>query len=973
MARIPQKPQKGQPAIKELYKSVCDIIDYLPTLVVNGDQKSTYVTKSSAGTVIHATPNNFTVAHSNKYLAGDGLRLVSGNVFENALSGDGQTVIIRNNIITATGGGGSITITSGVGYPDYTALHAGNYYGVNGIGISFMLPVTSGSNINFYTEATGAVAFGTFASSLGQEYYRQELTNGQPYTTSANGWVRLSVFDNGTNEGKCLRFTDDYVDENHWDDATPLYKFHGLSTGGIQYTGQSPIHVNNATHVISYTGGTDPCSGLGHPDYQALRPGDYSSTSGQGISWLLPVEKGQSYEFDGGLSANGKVWGTYAPSLQTGPNPSYRRDAIANGHSFTPPQNGWVRVSAFDDGTISGACLRFYKSRGQGSVGMPLYKFGSNKATFEQTVPDHLSIGVYNTSPATIFSGDVVMFNTVRREATPEEIAEWGTRQNGDPKNAGWRGILYDGEGGVMTEVSIGVQIDNQEVQIPLIVPATTNEQLDTIAKIATDETVEVPIQLKNKAVEWALERITENKSPFYNGDEQDQQYRVIDDGRLMSGNIPVVPYISPSAVPWGIAVNTMNTGVTGYVDIMGVANVEVNTITTSGNYVTPNEEGQLELANSGYALFIRQLDNNKSLIILGGGDSSRETLSGDGVTVEIIDDIISGLYTGDGTTIDVNGGTISAKYVGDGSKIQVQGNTISWIGGAIGGGEFYAPDYNKLIVNNDAGENALGLGNTFLVPVKKGSVVRYSSDAGISATVVAVWAPVSGSQEPAFAVTTTNSNPTEDDGYVRISVIDPGTLTYGCLRLYVNGNALPLHKFAKFNYSETPSTVFNLLCSVTPNTLAIAKDNATGITTLSASGGGGGSYSSFSGFPNYGNKTLILDSQYKPLVKPDPSEDYWTPVTCTFTQPVWFIGNAQCQGDYNVPQSINIIFNPDNQNERYNHTIVYQQPAYGSTACSPISLPIPPNTPFRLEVQVDCIAPYFYRYYVFKCGTTQV
>lgn len=697
MARKPTKPQKGQPAIKELYKSVCDIIDYLPSLEVNGDQKSTYVTKSSAGTVIHATPNNFTVAQSNKYLAGDGLRLVSGNVFENALSGDGQTVIIRNNVITATGGGSSITVTSGVGYPDYTALHAGNYYGVSGIGISFMLPVTSGSNINFYTEATGAVAFGTFASSLGQEYYRQELTNGQPYTTSANGWVRLSVFDNGTNEGKCLRFTDDYVDENHWDDATPLYRFHGLSTGGIQYTGQSPIHVNPATHVISYTGGTDPCSGLGHPDYQALRPGDYSSTSGQGISWLLPVEKGQSYEFDGGLSANGKVWGTYAPSLQTGPNPSYRRDSIANGHSFTPPQNGWVRVSAFDDGTIEGACLRFYKSRGQGSVGMPLYKFGSNKETFEQTVPDHLSIGVYNTSPATIFSGDVVMFNTIRREATPEEIAEWGTRQNGDPKNAGWRGILYDGEGGVMTEVSIGVQIDNQEVQIPLIVPATTNEQLDTIAKIATDETVEVPIQLKNKALEWALERITENKSPFYNGDEQDQQYRVIDNGRLMSGNIPVVPYISPSAVPWGIAVNTMNTGVTGYVDIMGVANVEVNTTTTSGNYVTPNEEGQLELANSGYALFIRQLDNNKSLIFLGGGDQSgEEGLSGDGVTIAVGSGMISGLYEGDDETVFVSGNTISAnvwQYEGDNQYIQVDNpnHTISWIGSA--GGEYNADD----------------------------------------------------------------------------------------------------------------------------------------------------------------------------------------------------------------------------------------------------------------------------------------
>lgn len=114
MARLPQKPQLGQPAIKQLYKTVCDIVDYLPSLVVNGDGKSTYVTKSAAGTTIHAAQNYSTTVSSTKYYAGDGIRLVSGNVFESALSG-GTDIQIVNNVINYTGsgggGGGGSTIT----------------------------------------------------------------------------------------------------------------------------------------------------------------------------------------------------------------------------------------------------------------------------------------------------------------------------------------------------------------------------------------------------------------------------------------------------------------------------------------------------------------------------------------------------------------------------------------------------------------------------------------------------------------------------------------------------------------------------------------------------------------------------------------------------------------------------------------------------------------------------------------------
>ena len=106
MARLPQKPQKGQPAIKQLYNSVCDIIDYLPSLVVNGDQKSTYVTKSSAGTVIHAAQPNLAIAKKGQeYTSGRFIRITSGNAINCILTGGTDIEITQAGVINYTGSG----------------------------------------------------------------------------------------------------------------------------------------------------------------------------------------------------------------------------------------------------------------------------------------------------------------------------------------------------------------------------------------------------------------------------------------------------------------------------------------------------------------------------------------------------------------------------------------------------------------------------------------------------------------------------------------------------------------------------------------------------------------------------------------------------------------------------------------------------------------------------------------------------
>ena len=57
MSKFPSKPTRGQRALQAIYNAVCQIIDYLPSLEVRGDNTTTSVTHSSAGTIIHSKQN----------------------------------------------------------------------------------------------------------------------------------------------------------------------------------------------------------------------------------------------------------------------------------------------------------------------------------------------------------------------------------------------------------------------------------------------------------------------------------------------------------------------------------------------------------------------------------------------------------------------------------------------------------------------------------------------------------------------------------------------------------------------------------------------------------------------------------------------------------------------------------------------------------------------------------------------------
>ena len=620
MPKVPQKPQHGQPVIKALYNSICDIIDYLPSLEVKGDQKSTYVTKSSVGTVIHATqPDTSFSVKSNKYFAGSGLVLTSGNVFN--VNVDNSTVKIVDNklscVVSGGGGGGGTTILCGdFSYPNYFAMSDVELANVAsfvpcGIGISWVLPVSANTRPCFYSTAGDGTAFGVFTSDVNEPNpQRIQMSNGVPVAPSTNGWCRISVFDSGNCAGSCLRFTSHFPAEtpsyDYWNFTTPLYRFNGFKEfepdsrtvflcGGVlssfEYTGVGDIVVNNQNHTISYDGSggggdVDLSWKTSYPDIQALRNGDYSNiaingeyytTSGQGISWLIPVQSGYNYKVYAN-NGDGKVWSTFASSLDVLEGQDERIDPIANGIAFAPSTDGWARISVFDDGSNEGECLRLFKytDSDSGLEGMPLYRFhGFRKYT---------------------------------------------------------AGAGIDIESGI---ISCMIQPGQGLVSTALTAPGS----------------------------------------------------------------------------------NPYNPTITGYA---------------------------FDLSTQFY----------NDLVTISGRTGNKVLSSSNGV--------------------------------------------LTWATNVAGGSDkFYAPNYAKL-PTTDAGETALGLGTTYVVPVKSGNTIHYSSDGGV---VVAQWLPCEGSSTAIKDVpTSTPYLTTTEDGFVRISVIDDGSLTYGCVRLHVGNKSLPLHKFARFS-----------------------------------------------------------------------------------------------------------------------------------------------------------------------------
>jgi hypothetical protein len=94
----------------------------------------------------------------------------------------------------------------------------------------------------------------------------------------------------------------------------------------------------------------------------------------------------------------------------------------------------------------------------------------------------------------------------------------FGSRPDGTPKGAGFLGVLRRPDGGVSTEISIGVNIDGKEIEIPTIVPTLSRDEVQQVLRLSDDQKIPEPIV--QKAVAFARERMKAGKPVFATPDE---------------------------------------------------------------------------------------------------------------------------------------------------------------------------------------------------------------------------------------------------------------------------------------------------------------------------------------------------------------------------------------------------------------------------------------------------------------------
>lgn len=104
----------------------------------------------------------------------------------------------------------------------------------------------------------------------------------------------------------------------------------------------------------------------------------------------------------------------------------------------------------------------------------------------------------------------------IRVPSSSVDSSNWGAREDGSAKGTGFLGVLRRPDGGVSTEISVGVQINGKEVEIPTLVPTLTRKEVDTLLSTPLDNGAsKIPDSIVNKAVAYAKQRIAAGKSPF--------------------------------------------------------------------------------------------------------------------------------------------------------------------------------------------------------------------------------------------------------------------------------------------------------------------------------------------------------------------------------------------------------------------------------------------------------------------------
>lgn len=100
----------------------------------------------------------------------------------------------------------------------------------------------------------------------------------------------------------------------------------------------------------------------------------------------------------------------------------------------------------------------------------------------------------------------------------------WGTRRDGTKKGPGWLGVLRRPDGDVSTELSVTVNLNDKEIDVPLLVPTLNRQEINSLLSGAKAPSKEIV----TKAVNHARSRIAAGKSPYITDEEVAQRSMLV-------------------------------------------------------------------------------------------------------------------------------------------------------------------------------------------------------------------------------------------------------------------------------------------------------------------------------------------------------------------------------------------------------------------------------------------------------------
>lgn len=116
--------------------------------------------------------------------------------------------------------------------------------------------------------------------------------------------------------------------------------------------------------------------------------------------------------------------------------------------------------------------------------------------------------------------GSITDLRTLPGQADTDPTT-WDKREDGSQKGQGFLGLLRRKDGGVSSEISIGTEVNGKDMDIPLMVPTLSKQQVQYLLNNPVNDPSKIPDAIVDKAVAFAQTRLASGKSVFAQAGEQ--------------------------------------------------------------------------------------------------------------------------------------------------------------------------------------------------------------------------------------------------------------------------------------------------------------------------------------------------------------------------------------------------------------------------------------------------------------------